>query len=70
LRPCREVFATPFDLFELPGVYGHIVRPTRDIVPEILDQLEFLGSAQREKGRGVGGHRDVSTEYDPRDFMK
>ena len=60
LRTGSEIGPAPLNLCKLPGVNGHVFRPARDIFPEILDQLEFLGGGEAEDRACIGCHGNCS----------
>lgn len=45
---------------KLPRVDGHVFRLARDIIPKILDQLEFLGGGEAEDRACIGCHGNCS----------
>ena len=56
-----ETAAAPLNLCKLPLVDRHVFRAAGDIIPEILNQLEFLGGREAEDRGCVGCHGNCST---------
>ena len=60
LRTGSEIGPATLNFGKLPGVDGHVFRLARDIIPEILDQLEFLGGGEAEDRACIGCHGNCS----------
>jgi hypothetical protein len=48
----------------MPIMNWHVRGACREIVPEILDELELLGWAKVENGRATHGHFQLGLRYD------